>query len=558
MTSTTMASAGGRGVGRVEVFVAVAVTALVVAMHLRFVADAGPLWRDEVSTVEVSNTPTLGGWYRALRYDSLPLGSDAAVRAWTALGPGRSDQGLRAAGLLVGLGTVAVLWRNARRSFGAPTPMASLALYGLCPMAVCFGDSIRGYGPGVLAGLVAFGAMFDFARAPAGRPARAAGVWAAVAALVSVHVLFFDAAWLLATGTAAAVVCLADGRRCRAIAVLALCAGCAATLSVYVPMIRDRAALAAQLVYPTSVSQVMGMLRVALTRSPLATAEPGDWVWAGTLLATAVVAGVTVARGGRHGSPPAATDVIACQRAAALYGLVALAVGVVAQVAFLRALSGLMPAFYFLPLLGMAAGTVDGMLAAVPRGTAGRLTVTAVAAVVATAQLPDAARMAGMRMSTVDLAAAEVARSARPGDLIVVTPFYLGTAVARYYHGPGELVTVPPMTDLRYQQLDRLAKAMDDPHAIDPVLAKIAAVARAHGRVWVVRTDGGVLFGRDGEPLPSRPATSHGWEHTDWWNRQVGRAIRDGFGMDHVRIWAVGPGLDVNPYERVQVVQAGG
>ena len=113
------------------------------------------------------------------------------------------------------------------------------------------------------------------------------------------------------------------------------------------------------------------------------------------------------------------------------------------------------------------------------------------------------------------------------------------------------------MTDLRYQQFDRLARAMNDPHAIDPVLAEVAAVARAHGRVWVIRPDYVTLFDRPGEPLPVPPTASHGWEYTDRWDRQVGRAIRDGFGMDHVHVLSVAPGLDVNPDERVRVVVAG-
>ena len=551
MTGPTRTAGRGR-YGRAEVWVALGLTAVVVALHLRYFAGAGPLWRDEISTVEVATTPTLGGWYRAMRYDSLPAGWQAVVRGWTALGPGRSDQGLRVLGLAVGLATVAVLWRNARRSFGAPTPVASLALYGLCPMAVCFGDSLRGYGPGVLVGLVAFGAMFDFARAPAGRPARVAGAWAAAAALVSVHVLYFDAAWLLATGTAAAVVCAADRRWRRAVVVLAIGAGCAASLAVYLPLFRDRGTMGRLLVYPTSVGHVFDMLRAAVTRTPQGTATPGAWLWTGAVLASAAVA--AVASTGRRDT---AGDAVARRRATALYGVVAASVGFVGYLGFLFAIGDQMPSFHFLALLGLAAGAVDAMLAAAARRPPARLAVTAVAAAVAAVQLPAATRAAGLRTSDVDLAAAQVARSAGPGDLIVVTPFFLGTAVARYYHGPGTPVTIPPMTDLRYQQFDRLARAMNDPHAIDPVLAEVAAVARVHGRVWVIRPDYVTLFDRPGEPLPVPPTASHGWEYTDRWDRQVGRAIRDGFGMDHVHVLSVAPGLDVNPDERVGVVVAG-
>src|SRR5437762_1771074 len=129
---------------RTERALAVAVTLVALALHVRLCLSAGPLWRDEINTVVVATQPTLAGVWDRLEGDSFPLLPYALLRLWRSRLPG-TDAGLRAFGLIVGLSAVAALWWDRRRARLAP-PLLALSLFAINPVVVRWGDSIRGYG----------------------------------------------------------------------------------------------------------------------------------------------------------------------------------------------------------------------------------------------------------------------------------------------------------------------------------------------------------------------------------------------------------------------------
>src|SRR2546427_10736620 len=55
-----------------ELALALLITALIVSLNLRFATQAGPLWRDEVSTVPLATRSTYTAGLRALSLDSAP------------------------------------------------------------------------------------------------------------------------------------------------------------------------------------------------------------------------------------------------------------------------------------------------------------------------------------------------------------------------------------------------------------------------------------------------------------------------------------------------------
>ena len=116
-----------------------------------------------------------------------------------------TDFGLRLFGLLVGLGILAVVWGNARR-FRLPTPIAALTLLGFTAAVVCFGDSIRGYGLGMLFELLAFGLIWDVAT----RPTRIRIALAFIVALAAVQMLFYNCMILAAVCGAGIAVAAID------------------------------------------------------------------------------------------------------------------------------------------------------------------------------------------------------------------------------------------------------------------------------------------------------------------------------------------------------------
>ncbi len=520
---------------RVELTAAAVVTAFVVVLHVRYFVDAGPLWRDEISTVELASSPTLGGLFHGLGNDSVPLLWPVLMRAWDWVGGGRSDRGLRALGLLVGLGTVAAVWRAAR-TLGARSPLIAMVLLGMAAPAVCYGDSLRAYGAAMGLGLLSTAAMFAATRAAAGRPAVAAVAGAGVAALASAHALFPNAVWVLAVCVAGAAVCATHGRWGRAVAILGVGAAVAASMAVYVPMFRDRARMAPLFVYPTTASAFWAGFRHGLTTLPVGGgATHADVAWA-----CGIAAAVAAAAARRR-------------QDAAGFCLVVLAVGVPAYAGLLYALQGMVQWYYLLPLMAMAAPCLDGAWATV-RQPGVRLVGVAAACGWAVVTGPDAWRCAGLRMSNVDLAAAWLEPLATAGDVIVVTPFWLAGPFVRYYHGPAEVVVVPPVAVGRYQRFDLLMQAMHDPHAIDPALARLAAVPPGH-HVWAVQTAPTPLLVDPRVPIPPPPPTAHDRAFYFYWNQQVSRLLLHGRPTLTAHVVEFGPaGVDVNRFEQAQVI----
>src|SRR5439155_1013525 len=68
------------------------ITALIVALNLRFSTEAGALWRDEVSTVELATRPTYADVLRSLSLDSAPALYPTLLRLWSSPWTGEQDR----------------------------------------------------------------------------------------------------------------------------------------------------------------------------------------------------------------------------------------------------------------------------------------------------------------------------------------------------------------------------------------------------------------------------------------------------------------------------------
>ena len=121
----------GRIARTVEFTVAGLLTAGIVALHLNVMQHAGPLWRDEISSLRVATMPTLGGLWSALVYDPVPILFFALLRVWNSfLSGSASDADLRQLGFLIGLSITVALWLSAWAMKKAP-PLWALLLFGL-------------------------------------------------------------------------------------------------------------------------------------------------------------------------------------------------------------------------------------------------------------------------------------------------------------------------------------------------------------------------------------------------------------------------------------------
>jgi hypothetical protein len=91
---------------RCELAAASLLTVFLVAFHTVFFLRAGPLWRDEISSLALATKPTLAEFWRSLPFDPFPACYFLLLRLWHGVGLGENDLALRALGLLIGVSLI--------------------------------------------------------------------------------------------------------------------------------------------------------------------------------------------------------------------------------------------------------------------------------------------------------------------------------------------------------------------------------------------------------------------------------------------------------------------
>ena len=167
----------------VEWSVAGILTLVIVFAHVRVLQHAGPLRRDEISSLRVATMPTFSAFWAALIYDPFPALFFALLHFWEWSGMGGSDQNLRYLGFFVGIGITVALWITGWSIKKAP-PVLALVLFGLSPVALVWGDSLRAYGFGCVWNILAIGLIWKLV---CERPRTSDILFATLAALLSVR-----------------------------------------------------------------------------------------------------------------------------------------------------------------------------------------------------------------------------------------------------------------------------------------------------------------------------------------------------------------------------------
>lgn len=531
----------GRRAGA-EAAAAIFGTVLAVALHLTFFAHAGGLWRDEVNSVEVATLSSLREIWAHLEFDSVPLLPLLALRGWSALA-GTSDLALRSLGLTVGLVGLACLWLNAR-VFRSGAPLLAVALVGLNPYVVVRGDSIRGYGAGMALTLLVFALVWRLVE----RPSRARWLAATLAALLSVHALYHNAALVFAICAAGCAVCARERQWSGVLRVLALGAVAALSLTLYVPVFEHSRLWAPMFQYPElwrgfRLDWFLANLGAALT--------PFPWLWAGLYVGALVAAGVALAR-------PTAAKLERREANVALYAAVAAALALPVYYLFLQRLEYVTQVWYYLALLALTGVALDVLLSVLGRAPWLRgLRVAAALGLMALAFFP-ALSEARTRLTNVDLLAARLERLASPGDTILVSPWYCGIPFARYYRGAAAWSTVPPIADHRDHRVDLLLEHMTVADRTAPLRTplELARASLQRGdRVWLVGEFPLPVQGAKPpvlRPAPSEPSGWHDGPYIESWSMQVAYRLRS----DAQRSRLVAPGLPgpVSKYENLPLV----
>src|SRR4029077_16924763 len=112
----------GHSLARCEFAVAILLTLVLIVFHFLFFFHAGPLWRDEISSLSLATEPTFSEFWQSLTFDPFPASYFLVLRLWHAIGLAQGDLALRGLGLVIGLALIGSLWLP--RALGPQTPPA--------------------------------------------------------------------------------------------------------------------------------------------------------------------------------------------------------------------------------------------------------------------------------------------------------------------------------------------------------------------------------------------------------------------------------------------------
>ena len=529
---------------RLEWLAAILVVLTATLFHIRFVTEVGGLWRDETNSINLATLPTFAELWRLLDYDSFPVLYFAVLRVWAGIFGAGNDEALRALGLLIGLGVLGALWANAR-AFGSRLPILSLALVGLNPMIVRYGDSNRAYGLGILLILLTLRSFWRLVEQPV-RPAGKRIAFAAIFAVLSVQCLYYNSVLLLAIAAGAVAVAF-RARAWRTISIiLGIGALAAASLLPYVPIIIRTREWTFLVSHPATFSWLW-------TRAGEVMGAPDPlliWLWVALVLLGLGWVGTVVVRSFWQGSSVRLP-------APVLFAAVTLVVGFVAYSLFLRALNYYTRPWYYITLFAFLACALDAVFGAWPlrASPAWRALRPLVALVLLSFTVPMSWNELLTRHTNVDLVAAQIEAVSRPGDVVLVPRWECAITFRRYYHGKADVITIPPIEDHRVHRYDLVLKQMKTPDADQPVLDRMEKVLRSGHRVFFADT---LPFETSIAPLPNLfppyQDAHGGWHRAQYisvWKQQAGRFLRaHATGVTRIPV-TLPPGSEVQKFERL-------
>jgi hypothetical protein len=492
---------------RVEWITATLLSAVVLFLLFVRATHAGALWRDESDSAQLAQMGWREMWERS-RFASFPILFSVLVRTHITLF-GAGDNALRLFGLIIGLAFVGIAWWYSRTLF-AEAPLLLLALIGLNTTFLTAGTWLRGYGPGSVFMLVAFVLTARLLREPT--PTRLAAVF--LAYLASMQCLFFNAVLAPAMALAAGIVFAFRGRFKLALSLTGAITVCEIA---YIPRVKM---LPPVKDWAFSADRSPISLQLLWKQFAAACGEPSGimpYVWHIVFLVAVFGAiwrlTITWRQSGFESN-------------LLLFVSLTSLISIVGYGAFLAVVHKFPWPRYYLPLICLIAVSVDLIIANLSCFRWIRM-ARLILVIGLLIFLPRAAwPPIILRETNVDLVAAMLGAKARPNDLIVVKPWYLGISFNRYYHGAAPWMTVPEISDHQTHRYDLFKEKIMAQGPIADVIGAMEQTLKSGNRVWL--TDPEILPPGQ-EPLLLPPATSSqsswdGYERS--WSQQIGAFIQ--------------------------------
>jgi hypothetical protein len=527
---------------RLELALAILLSATALFLLAVRATHAGALWRDECAVVNLARMPSVTDIGRNFQHEAFPVPFQLLVRAYSD-SFGSSDSALRAFGIAAGVAVLCALWISAKL-IGKDPPLLSLALLGLNTTFLFWGTTVRGYGFGSTFIVLAVGLIASLILTPS-QPRAFAAVFVSVAA---VQCLVHNLALVLAMTGSAIVVCLTRRNLRRSVIFLGILALCLISFVPYLNAYSTESGWSRVVEFPVTFRLLWNQFNFALGNP----SPPMALLWHIPLAGLLAVSVWRLTRL-RANKPPPEWDLL-------LFGSLALIAALVLYYEFLHLLSYLARSWYYLALLSTLAVLLDGLCIALRDVSwirIGRLVCAAIALVV----LPiNAWSTIVQRQTNIDIAATKLTELAKRDDLIVVAPWQYGITFTRYYHGDTPWITLPTMSDLRVHRYDLMFEKMMAEHPIDDVLDAIKRTLERGSRVWFV---GGIRpppTGMNPLELPPAPANAFGRDNVAYsraWMEQMSVFVRAHSGRGQT-IHAAGSNEPVNQYEDVPLVVVDG
>jgi len=461
------------------------VTLSAVYLHALFFLNAGGLWRDEIELVNLSLLPSFSQVWQNQPHDSCPIFMHVVVRAWSALGLGNTDAGLRVLGLYVGLFLLLAFWIASGVMRKGP-PLVAISLAGLNVTIIRTGDSLRGYGLGSALAALTLALIWRLTR----RPSFATFCWAVAVAILSVQTQYQNAFLLFAACCGGFVLCAVERRWRDTLPILAVGVAAAVSLLPYVPLI---ASAHWYDIYKVGFGFSYGWKQLSeALGSPL---TGFTWVWV-ALWTGALATAISVLFWRRDRLPEHIRGPI-------LFAGTSMVLGAAGYAVFLKLAQLPTHPWHYVPLMAFSAVCLDAMFFTAWRWA--RPAAIILAAVTISSTFLFALPAVKCRQTNVDIIAARLSSEVTQNDYVIVYPFYCGVTFERYYKATASWTTLPPLEDYRLQRWDLYKAKMQTKDPIAPVIDRIVSTLQSGNRVWFV-----------GDPSAERDSSNWGAQFTQF------------------------------------------
>ena len=525
-----------RVLARAELSAALLITALIAFLNLRFATEAGPLWRDEVSTVQLATRSTYTEMLKSLSLDSAPALYPTLLRLWSVPWGGGGQDGLfRVFGFGVAMALVGAVWIAGGTLSGGP-PLLALAVFAAHAGTLQTAGSVKPYGLGSAFILLAFGAIGRLTVSPRRRWL----LYALAVAILAVQTLYNNAPLILAVCIAGLAVAALARERSAALAVVATGVVAAASILPYVGVLLSSRSWRPLNQWDLDTHSLLVRSSALVTEANWSLAAL--WVAAAVLVSYGVVRAIRRSLNGEPASPGRPV----------LYAVLVIVCSTSLHLGFLKIAGRIPQAWHFVPLIVLVAVAIDIVLGGTRSLRWARLGVAVLAAGLA---FPASMDQVAVRQTNVDLVAQHVHTAAQRGDLILVNPWYVGITFNRHYRGPVAWMTLPPIEDLTIHRYDILKLRMMSAEPLAPLHRAIQDALQSGHRVWLV---GSVHFPPAGHlppVLPPAPGLSTGWSDGPY---AIGWALQTGYFLQtHAERFAVvriPVDRPVNRFENVELL----